>query len=93
MNGPVMEEPNRKIPITAEIICSLILLTGLSLFHGTDRATAAEGTLVREVVHSPALEDNLLGDSSDRQVTVYLPPGYEEHPISCDLSVARIYSY
>ena len=28
------------------------------------------------VVHSPGLEDNLLGDSPDREVRVYLPPDY-----------------
>jgi len=43
-------------------------------------ASVVEGTLVHEVLHSPALEGNLLGDSPDRSVTIYLPPGYEEHP-------------
>lgn len=28
-------------------------------------------------MHSPALEGNVLGDSPDREVLVYLPPGYE----------------
>ena len=30
------------------------------------------------MVHSPGLEDNLLGDSPDREVRVYLPPDYYE---------------
>ena len=35
------------------------------------------GTVVDETVHSSALVGNLLGDSPDRSVTVYLPPGYQ----------------
>jgi S-formylglutathione hydrolase len=34
------------------------------------------GTLVQTKVHSSALEGNLLGDSPERNVTIYLPPGY-----------------
>lgn len=34
------------------------------------------GCIVEVVVHGRALEGNLLGDSPDRAVTVYLPPGY-----------------
>ena len=36
----------------------------------------AAGKVMRETVHSAALEKNLLGDSPDRSVTIYLPPGY-----------------
>lgn len=42
-------------------------------------ASVAEGTLVEVVVHSPALEGNLLEDTPDRNVTIYLPPGYNEN--------------
>lgn len=38
---------------------------------------AATGKIVEEIVHSVALEANLLGDSPDRRVTIYLPAGYE----------------
>ena len=38
--------------------------------------TAAKGTLERITVHGRALEGNLEGDSPDRPVVVYLPPGY-----------------
>ncbi len=41
-------------------------------------ALAQEGRLVTETVHSPALEDNLFGDSPDREILIYLPPGYDE---------------
>ncbi|HPF50064.1 MAG TPA: alpha/beta hydrolase-fold protein [Draconibacterium sp.] len=39
-----------------------------------------EGKVVSEVIHSPALEDNLLGLSADRKVNVYLPKSYENCP-------------
>ena len=35
-----------------------------------------ENRLLSIIVHSPALEGNLLADSPDRNVIVYLPPGY-----------------
>lgn len=41
---------------------------------------AAEGKLVNETIHSPALEGNLLGDSADRDLIVYLPPSYDTSP-------------
>lgn len=41
-------------------------------------AVAQEGSIVRETVYSPSLEGNLLGDSPRRQVTIYLPPGYDD---------------
>jgi len=34
------------------------------------------GVVVHENVHSPALVTNLLGDSPDRPVAIYFPPGY-----------------
>ncbi len=41
---------------------------------------AAKGTKEVLVLHSPRLEDNLLGDSPDRNFSIYLPPGYESSP-------------
>ena len=35
-----------------------------------------KGTFIYEVVHSPALEGNLLGDDPNRDIFVYLPPNY-----------------
>jgi S-formylglutathione hydrolase FrmB len=43
-------------------------------------ALAAEGRLVSNTVHSRALEGNLLGDTADRSVLVYLPPSYDSTP-------------
>jgi S-formylglutathione hydrolase len=38
------------------------------------------GTVERIKVHGKSLEGNLEGDSPDRYVSVYLPPGYKTHP-------------
>jgi enterochelin esterase-like enzyme len=43
-------------------------------------ALAGEGQLVSDTVHSRALEGNLLGDTADRSVLVYLPPSYDSTP-------------
>lgn len=43
-------------------------------------ASAREGRLVRETVHAVSLEKNVTGESPDRSVTVYLPPGYDREP-------------
>lgn len=40
----------------------------------------ARGTVERIKVHGKSLEGNLEGDSPDRDVSVYLPPGYKTHP-------------
>lgn len=39
-----------------------------------------KGTTERIKVYGKSLEDNLAGDSPDRDVSVYLPPGYHENP-------------
>jgi S-formylglutathione hydrolase len=38
---------------------------------------AQHGQVVHITVHGAALEHNLVGDSPDRDVSVYLPPGYD----------------
>jgi len=43
---------------------------------GPPDGAPASGTIERITVHGKALEGNLEGDSPDREVTVYLPPGY-----------------
>ena len=53
------------------------LLVGVALSVGAVRAQApAQGTVDRLTVHGRSLEKNLAGDSPDRSVSVYLPPGY-----------------
>ena len=51
----------------------LVALVGSTAFAG-------EARVVEDVIHSPALEENLLGDTAERSVLVYLPPGYDESP-------------
>jgi len=43
-------------------------------------APSRRGTVERVKVHGKSLEGNLEGDSPDRDVSVYLPPGYKTHP-------------
>jgi enterochelin esterase-like enzyme len=43
-------------------------------------AGAKPVTLQRIKVHSPAIEGNLEGETADRDVLVFLPPGYAGHP-------------
>src|SRR5689334_8149829 len=38
----------------------------------------ARGTVQRIKVHGKSLEGNLEGDSPDRDVSIYLPPGYDK---------------
>ncbi len=42
-------------------------------------APSQRGTVERIKVHGKSLEGNLEGDSPDRDVSVYLPPGYKRH--------------
>lgn len=68
---------NSKIPASRRPLLLSLLLAALLLLASVLRV---EARLEEIVVHSPALEGNLLGDSPDRNVTVYLPPGYDENP-------------
>jgi len=43
-------------------------------------AVAGEGVIVSEIIHSPALENNLSGLSADRKVNIYLPKSYSVCP-------------
>jgi S-formylglutathione hydrolase len=43
-------------------------------------ADDSTGRVLRVKVHGTSLEGNLEGDSPDRDVSVYLPPGYASHP-------------
>jgi len=61
---------------------SLLVPLCSSLCQGTLSSPAAPqetatGKIIEETVHSVALEANLLADSPDRRVTIYLPAGYE----------------
>ncbi|MFC1651277.1 alpha/beta hydrolase [Candidatus Latescibacterota bacterium] len=58
-----------------------IIFFGLiSMFLMPLTTYASEGKLITVTVQSSALEGNLLGDSPDRSVLIYLPPDYDENP-------------
>lgn len=66
---------------------ALCWAAGMALLMGS-AATAwpapdsgpAHGTVIHVKVHGKSLEGNLEGDSPDRDVSIYLPPGYQSHP-------------
>jgi S-formylglutathione hydrolase len=58
------------------IVCVFVAGTANLLFSQTT-APGPKGTVQRIKVHGKALEGNLLGESADPDVTIYLPPGYE----------------
>jgi S-formylglutathione hydrolase len=60
------------------IACAVTLAVGAAALgaQGPGRPAQSTGTVERVTVHGKALEGNLEGDSPDREVTVYLPPGY-----------------
>lgn len=47
----------------------------LRIAAAADRATG--GRVVRELIDAPSLRGNLLGDPAERDVLIYLPPGYD----------------
>lgn len=52
----------------------------LTLPASSQQRAAPQGTVERIKVHGKGLEGNLAGDSPDREVSVYLPPGYKANP-------------
>jgi S-formylglutathione hydrolase len=56
---------------------ALVIAMATALWAQTN-APEYKGKLERIKVHGKSLEGNLSGDSADRDVTVYLPPGYEK---------------
>ena len=59
-----------------------IVLLGVPLANRTfaQDAAPALGTVERITVHGKSLEGNLIGDTADRAVIVYLPPSYQTAP-------------
>lgn len=51
---------------------AFIFLAGATAVAGAD-----QGTVQRIKVHGKSLEGNLQGESADRDVSIYLPPGYD----------------
>lgn len=58
-------------------ICIFISAVFFFLCAVGANSTASEGKLIKTFVHSTSLEGNLLGDTPDRSVIIYLPPSYD----------------
>jgi enterochelin esterase-like enzyme len=56
------------------ILYVLVLLVGAA---AAARESKTHSTVVHIKVHSPALDHNHVGDSPDRDVSIYLPPDYD----------------
>jgi enterochelin esterase-like enzyme len=79
-------------PISKPALTLALLASGVlsSIAHAQEPAVSAggpqsqpmAGQYERITVHGPSLVGNLEGDSPDRMVSVYLPPGYASHPRS-----------
>jgi enterochelin esterase-like enzyme len=54
----------------------LAMVLAASVASAQTAETPLEGTYQRIKVHGAALEGNLSGDPADRDVSIYLPPGY-----------------
>jgi len=59
----------RRLRIFTVVLC--LLLACLT-------AVAQDGQIIRETIEAPSLDGNLLGDSTRRQITIYLPPSYDD---------------
>lgn len=62
-----------RLHFTTILIFSLLVFSGQAC---SQQKQIAKGTVKRIKVHGKLLEGNLSGDSADRYVSVYLPPGY-----------------
>ena len=54
------------------------ILTCLIAFAATCAIAQEDGYIKNVEFHSVSLEGNLIGDSPDRSILIYLPPGYDE---------------
>lgn len=59
------------------IVC---MLSGNGYTYAQSSNSTLKGSVIRVKVHSKNLEGNLAGDSPDRDVSIYLPPGYKKNP-------------
>lgn len=65
-----------KLRLVALLVLLVLVPSALPLAAETLR-----GSVERILVHGPSLEGNLIGDSPDRHVSVYLPPSYKQNPL------------
>ncbi|WP_243648155.1 alpha/beta hydrolase [Acidipila rosea] len=60
-------------------LCTLCLIP-FSFLLAAGAQTPGKGHVDTITVHGKSLEGNLIGDTADREVKVYLPPSYATHP-------------
>jgi S-formylglutathione hydrolase FrmB len=68
------DSSNRRVLAAAVLGCAAALV--IHAAEPVNGATAIGGSIERIKVHGKSLEGNLENDSPDREVAVYLPPGY-----------------
>ena len=59
-------------------VMGMLLIAGVLGSMLVQGEVAAQGKLVEDQITSPSLEGNLLGDPATRNITIYLPPSYDE---------------
>ena len=65
--------------LVERLALAFVLLAGAAGLVLSADKPSQRGTVERIKVHGQSLEGNLEGDSADRDVSVYLPPGYKTH--------------
>ena len=65
------------------VIVIILSLLSINNFIMTASAIAQEGRIVEEVIYSPSIEGNLLGDSPNIAASVYLPAAYDQNKNEC----------
>ncbi len=83
MSGDVTgtsQESVEKISVNAPMDDSLFKAPTEEMIAEMSRGITLKGRLENISVHGEALVGNLIGDSPDRPVAVYLPPSYDKEP-------------
>src|SRR5208282_4427668 len=70
---------SRVFPLATRAALAFALAGGTAGLLFCQSGPPPHGTVERIKVHGKSLEGNLEGDSPDRDVSVYLPPGYKTH--------------
>src|ERR1700688_4515118 len=65
--------------LAVRLALMLVVILGEAGFVYSQTAADKAGTVEHIKVHGKSLEGNLLGDSPDRDVFVYLPPSYQSN--------------
>ena len=66
-----------KRTLVVRLTLSLVVVLSAAGLMYSQAAPDKAGTVEHIKVHGKSLEGNLLGDSADRDVFVYLPPSYQ----------------